>query len=212
LRRRAADLLEVAAEDLRLEPGGFRIAGTDRCLTLRKLAIEMSADELDGCAGTADRKGDFPSCPNGAYVAEVEIDPETGRIAIVRFSGADDVGRRLNPMLVEGQLHGGLAQGIGQALYERVVYDESSGQLLTGSLMDYVLPLAGDLPRFDLVAADVPSTVHDLGLKGVGECGTIGAPAAVMNAIADAIGHDRIEMPATSERIWQALQARGSAP
>jgi carbon-monoxide dehydrogenase large subunit len=210
LTRRAADLLEAAAEDLRLESGGFRIIGTDRFLSLQKLSANMSAEERDGCAGTADRKGDLASCPNGAYVAEVEIDPETGKTTVVRFSGADDAGRRLNPMIVEGQLHGGLAQGIGQALYERVVYDESSGQLVTGSLMDYVLPLAGDLPRFDLVAADVPSTVHELGVKGVGECGTIGAPAAIMNAIADAIGHDRIEMPATPERVWQTLREEGS--
>jgi carbon-monoxide dehydrogenase large subunit len=143
-------------------------------------------------------------------VAEVEIDPETGRAVVLRFSGADDVGRRLNPMIVEGQLHGGLAQGISQALWEQVVYDPHSGQLLTGSLMDYVLPLACDFPSFDLAAADTSSSGNELGMKGVGECGTIGAPAAIMNAIADAIGHDRIEMPATSERVWRAIQLRSS--
>jgi carbon-monoxide dehydrogenase large subunit len=210
LRDRAADLMEVAKGDLVLEGGAFRIVGTDRSMTLARLAANLSGEDREACAGAADVKGDFCSCPNGAYVAEVEIEPDTGEIRIVRFSGVDDVGRRLNPMIVEGQLHGALAQGIGQALFERVVYDEDSGQLLTGSLMDYVLPLAADMPRFELLAADVPSTVNDLGIKGVGECGTIGAPPAIMNAIADAIGHDRIEMPATPERIWMALRDGGA--
>lgn len=210
LREKAAGLLEASPEDLVLDAGGFRITGTDRRITFATLAQRMSADEREGCAGTAQIKGDFNTCPNGAYVAEVEIDPGTGAVQIVRFTGADDAGVRLNPMIVEGQLHGALAQGIGQALYERVVYDEQSGQLLTGSLMDYVLPLAQDLPRFDLVAADHPSTTHELGMKGIGECGNIGAPPAIMNAIADAIGHDRIEMPATPERIWRALNEGGS--
>ncbi|MFO1170757.1 MAG: xanthine dehydrogenase family protein molybdopterin-binding subunit [Hyphomicrobiaceae bacterium] len=210
LREKAAALLEASAADLALDSGGFRITGTDRGVTIAALAQRMSEADREGCAGTAEVKGDFNTCPNGAYVAEVEIDPETGAIAIARFTGADDAGVRLNPMIVEGQLHGALAQGIGQALFERVVYDEDSGQLLTGSLMDYVLPLAQDLPRFDLVAADHPSTTHELGMKGVGECGNIGAPPAIMNAIADAIGHDRIEMPATPERVWRALNEKGS--
>lgn len=210
LREKAAALLEASPADVVLDGGSFRITGTDRHLSLPSLAKRLNDEEREGCAGTSQVKGDFNTCPNGAYVAEVEIDPETGVVTIVRFSGADDAGVRLNPMIVEGQLHGALAQGIGQALFERVVYEESSGQLLTGSLMDYVLPLAQDLPRFDLVAADHPSTTHELGMKGVGECGNIGAPPAIMNAIADAIGHDRIEMPATPERVWRALNEEGS--
>ncbi len=160
LQRAAADALEVAAGDLELKGGSYRVVGTDRAISFAQLARRMSAEERDGCAGTAEQKGDFATCPNGAYVAEVEVDPGTGEVAVLRFTGVDDVGRRLNPMIVEGQFHGGIAQGIGQALFERVVYDEDSGQLLTGSLMDYALPLASDLPLFDLVAADLPSTAN----------------------------------------------------
>ncbi len=206
LRQHAAELLEAAADDLQLVDGGFRIVGTDRSISLVQLATRLPEREREDCAGTAEYKGDPASCPNGAYVAEVEVDPATGEVVIARFTGADDVGRRLNPMIVEGQLHGAIAQGIGQALSERVVYDGQSGQLLTGSFMDYAMPLATDFPLFDLVHADVPSTGNELGMKGAGECGSIGAPPAIMNAIADAIGHDRIEMPATPERVWRAIR------
>lgn len=208
LRLHAGDVLEVAPRDLEFANGGLRVVGTDRAITFGELAERLSDAQRADCAGTAGFKGDAASCPNGAYVAEVEIDPGTGEVTIVRFTGADDVGRRLNPMIVNGQLHGAIAQGIGQALIERVVYDDRTGQLLTGSLMDYALPLATDLPLFDLVAADVPSTGNELGMKGAGECGTIGAPPAILNAIADAIGHDRLEMPATPERVWRAIHKR----
>lgn len=211
LRVVAAQLLEAAVGDLELANGGYRVVGTDRTIDFAQLASRMSAEERDGCSGSAEQTGDFASCPNGAYVAEVEVDPETGAVEVVRFSGADDVGLRLNPMVVAGQLHGGIAQGVGQALLERVVHDPATGQLLTGSFMDYAMPLATDLPSFDLVAADVVSTGNELGMKGAGECGTIGAPAAIMNAIADAIGHDRIEMPATPERVWRAFKDKGTA-
>lgn len=137
----------------------------------------------------------------------MEVDPDTGSIRIDRFTAVDDVGRRLNPQLVEGQIHGAIAQGIGQALHERVVYDGDSGQLLTGSLMDYRLPRADDLPMFDLHAADLPTGNNMLGMKGAGEIGCIGAPAAVMNAVADAIGHDNIDMPLTPEGVWRAINS-----
>jgi carbon-monoxide dehydrogenase large subunit len=160
---------------------------------------------LPGCAGKAALDGDILTIPNGAYVAEVEVDGETGLVWLVRFSGVDDVGRRLNPTVAEGQLHGALAQGIGQAMLERVVYEPGTGQLLTGSLMDYRLPRAADLCAFDLRAADIPTMNNPLGMKGVAEVGCIGAPAAVMNAIIDALDGHHLDMPATPEAIWRAV-------
>jgi carbon-monoxide dehydrogenase large subunit len=201
----AADMLEAAAEDLVYHRGRFVIAGTDRSILLFAVAAEMEAKGEVGCAGEAALEGNILTIPNGAYVCEVEVDPDTGSVTVERFLGVDDVGRRLNPQLVEGQVHGGIAQGIGQALHERVVYDPDSGQMLSGSLMDYGLPRADDLPMFELHAADIPTGNNILGMKGAGEIGCIGAPAAVINALADAIGHDRIDMPATPERVWRAL-------
>ncbi|MEZ5774763.1 MAG: xanthine dehydrogenase family protein molybdopterin-binding subunit [Hyphomicrobiaceae bacterium] len=208
LRPEAAEMLEASPADLEHATGGFRIKGTDRAVGFAAIAGRMDDDAREDCAGDAHFEGDAATCPNGAYIAEVEVDPATGEVEILRFSGADDVGRRLNPMIVDGQLHGGIAQGIGQAMLERVVYDEESGQLLSGSLMDYALPLASDLPSFELVAADCPSSQNELGMKGAGECGTIGAPGALLNAIADAIGTDEFDMPATTERVWRAIRLK----
>jgi carbon-monoxide dehydrogenase large subunit len=204
----AAEQLETAAVDLDFSGGAFVIRGTDRAIDLAALAQRLAAADLPVCAGEAALEGSTLTVPNGAYVAEVEIDPETGEVRLLRFSGADDAGRRLNPMLVEGQLHGALAQGIGQALTERVVYDRATGQLLSGSLMDYGIPRATDLPNFDLVAVDVPTANNPLGMKGVAEVGCIGAPAAVMNAVIDAIGGEEIDMPATPEVVWRALNRK----
>ncbi|WP_137391960.1 xanthine dehydrogenase family protein molybdopterin-binding subunit [Rhodoligotrophos defluvii] len=204
-RHRAADHLEALVEDVVYEAGHFRIAGTDRRIHLFTLAKELATRGEDGCAGEAALEGNILTIPNGAYVCEVEVDPATGAVAIDRFVGVDDVGRRLNPQLVEGQVHGGMAQGIGQALHEYVRYDPQTGQMLSGTLMDYCLPRADDLPMFTLDAADLPTGNNMLGMKGAGEIGCIGAPAAVINALADAIGHDRIDMPATPERVWRAL-------
>lgn len=206
LLERAARELEASRTDVEFADGVFRVVGTDRGLTLATLSQRMSDIERADCAGAAEFEGDAATCPNGAYVAEVEIDPDTGETTLTRFSGADDAGARLNPLLVEGQLHGAIAQGAGQALMERLVYEPEFGQLVTGSFMDYAPPRAADLPSFALTAADVASTTNPLGFKGVAECGCIGAPPAIMNAIADAIGHDRIEMPATPARVWRALQ------
>lgn len=205
-KQKAADHLEVAAGDVTFANGHFVVRGTDRRVHLFALAQALDLRGEGGCAGEAALDGNMLTIPNGAYVCEVEIDPETGSTAIVRFTGVDDIGRRLNPQLAAGQIHGGIAQGIGQALHEQTVFDPQSGQMLTGSLMDYGLPRADDLPMFDLHSADIPTANNILGMKGAGEIGCIGAPAAVMNAIADAVGHDRLDMPATPERVWRALR------
>jgi len=205
LRPRAAEELEAATDDLVYDAGAFAIAGTDRTIDLAALAAQMDARERSDCAGSVDFSGEPLSVPNGAYACEVEVDPETGLVAVQRFSGVDDVGRRINPVVVMGQLHGAIAQGIGQALLEQIVYDDH-GQLLTGSLMDYTVPRADDLTNFSMQARDLPTRLNFLGAKGAGEVGCIGAPGAVMNAIADAIGTQDIEMPATPERVWRALK------
>jgi carbon-monoxide dehydrogenase large subunit len=142
--------------------------------------------------------------PAGAYVCEVEVDPQTGVVAIDSFVAVDDFGKLVNPMIVEGQVHGGLAQGIGQALTELCVYDDS-GQLISGSYMDYCMPKADNVPNFQVSTTETPCTHNTLGVKGCGEAGAIGAPPAVMNAVTDAIGV-RISMPATAEKVWRALQ------
>ncbi|MGE0007579.1 MAG: xanthine dehydrogenase family protein molybdopterin-binding subunit [Parvibaculaceae bacterium] len=210
-KRHAADELEVSAADLEYGEGAFRVKGTDRMLGLLDLAAALATRAEEPCCGEAALDGNILTIPNGAYVCEVEIDPDTGGVTIVRFTGVDDVGERLNPQVVAGQIHGGIAQGIGQALTERVLYDPVTGQLLTGSLMDYGLPRADDMPMFALGDAGLPTANNILGMKGAGEIGCIGAPAAVMNAIADAIGHDRIDMPAMPETVWQALNDTGKA-
>ncbi|MGE4249502.1 MAG: xanthine dehydrogenase family protein molybdopterin-binding subunit [Parvibaculaceae bacterium] len=210
-REHAADELEVNALDLEYGQGEFRVKGTDRMLGLFDLASTLAAQGKASCCGEAALDGNILTIPNGAYICEVEIDPDTGGVTITHFSGVDDVGKRLNPQVVAGQIHGGIAQGIGQALTERVLYDPATGQLLTGSLMDYGLPRADDMPMFTLGEADLPTGNNILGMKGAGEIGCIGAPAAIMNAIADAIGHDRIDMPAMPEAVWRALKDPGKA-
>ncbi|HTW72696.1 MAG TPA: molybdopterin cofactor-binding domain-containing protein, partial [Acetobacteraceae bacterium] len=147
--------------------------------------------------------------PNGTHICEVEIDPETGVTEIVRYSAVEELGRVLNPLLVAGQTHGGVAQGVGQALGEQIVWDES-GQMLTATFMDYQMPRAWDLPNFQLVTREVPTKVNPLGAKGVGEAGTVGALAAVMNAVNDALaplGIRHFDMPATPARVWTAINA-----
>jgi len=145
--------------------------------------------------------------PSGTYVCEVEVDPETGKVEVVQFVAADDFGNIINPMIVEGQVHGGLAQGIGQALLEGVSYDQESGQLLTGSYMDYTMPRADDVPSFKIEHTCTPCPGNPLGMKGCGEAGAIGSPPAVINAITDAIGNNNLSMPATPAKVWAALNA-----
>ncbi|NDV87803.1 molybdopterin-dependent oxidoreductase [Aurantimonas aggregata] len=207
LKKLAADELEAAVADIELDGGTARIVGTDRSIDFAALAAAAKSD--------ADRKatGEFKqeeaTYPNGTHVCEVEIDPETGATHIVAYTIVDDFGVTVNPILLAGQIHGGVAQGIGQALIENAVYD-GEGQLVTASFMDYAMPRAEDLPNFDFRTRNVPSTTNALGIKGAGEAGTIGAAPAVMNAVADALrpaGVDHIDMPATPLRIWEALQA-----
>jgi len=158
--------------------------------------------------GTYD--GGVPTFPNGCHVCEVEIDADTGGLDIVRYSAVDEVGRAINPLLLEGQVHGGIAQAVGQALMEDINYDPESGQMLTGSFMDYGMPRADDFPAIEMETNEVPCKTNPLGVKGAGEAGTVGALPAVMNAINDALaqaGVHYVQMPCTPQKIWQALAA-----
>ncbi|MGH7064049.1 MAG: xanthine dehydrogenase family protein molybdopterin-binding subunit, partial [Stellaceae bacterium] len=204
-RRRAAQCFEAAEADIVYRDGIFAIAGTDRRVGLFELAesaAEPAGDTLD-TRTTADVP---PSFPNGCHVAEVEIDPETGRVTLAAYTAVDDCGNVLQPVLVEGQVQGGVAQGAGQALLEAGTYDPVSGQLLAGSFMDYALPRADDLPQITSALRPVPCQTNALGVKGVGEAGTTAALAAIMNAVADALPEDpHIAMPASPLRVWQAI-------
>jgi carbon-monoxide dehydrogenase large subunit len=216
-RRFAAHLLEAPVEDVEFSAGRFAIAGTDRSLGMTEVAraafrpAGMPAALGLGLDGTGAFGIAQPSFPNGCHVCEVEIDPETGRTAIDRYVVADDIGVVLNPLLAEGQIHGGIAQGIGQALLEDIRFD-AAGQNLTGSLMDYALPRADDLPSFEAAFVEVPCRSNPIGVKGAGEGGTVGATPAVVSAILDALaplGVSDIDMPATPERIWRAIRDAG---
>ncbi|HWB52444.1 MAG TPA: xanthine dehydrogenase family protein molybdopterin-binding subunit [Stellaceae bacterium] len=200
-RRLAAHVLEAAAEDIVYRDGVFEIAGTDRNIALFELAdrAKTFGESLD----TRSSYDAVPTFPNGVHLAEVELDPATGRTTLAAYVCVDDCGRVLQPVLVEGQVHGGVAQGVGQALLEWAQYDDAGGQLVAGSFMDYAMPRADDLPPLVSEMRPVPSTTNPLGVKGVGEAGTTASLAAVMNAIADAGA--TIDMPATPERVWRAL-------
>jgi aerobic carbon-monoxide dehydrogenase large subunit len=213
----AAHLLEASEADIEFKDGQFTVAGTDRSKALGEIALtayvphNFPHDELEpGLDETAFYDPKNFTFPSGAHIAEVEIDPETGRLEIVKFTASDDFGRIINPMIVAGQVHGGVAQGIGQALLEGCVYDKETGQLLTGSYNDYAMPRADDLPEFALSTHATYCTHNPLGVKGCGEAGAIGAPAAIANAIVDALkplGVRHVEMPATPERLWRTIQA-----
>ena len=202
----AAEALEAAAPDIEFRDSRFRIAGTDRSIGIGELAARQP-QRIIRVSDT--QTPSTPSWPNGAQVCEVEVDPDTGEATIERITSCDDIGRIINLTIVEGQIHGGMAQGIGQALYEQVVYDPESGQLLTGSLMDYCVPRAEQLPPMTATFDEsVPCKTNLLGVKGVGELGTIGAVPAVVHAVLDAIGAPHLEMPLTPEKVWRALQRR----
>ena len=215
-KRIAAHVLEAAVADIEYDDGRFRVAGTDRSLGLFDAAGAAAerADlpaELRGRLG-ADAEVDLrlAAFGTGCHVCEVEVDPDTGIVEILGYAAVDDVGRAINPLLIDGQTHGGVAQGIGQALMEQCCYDPDSGQMLAGSFMDYAMPRAADLPFFATRITEVPSPSNPLGLKPGSEGGTAGAPAAVANAIVDALAADgvrHIELPATPERVWRALRA-----
>ncbi len=213
--RIAAWMLEAAPPDIEFGARRFSVKGTDRSVDLFEVAAAARRHDVpDDCRGPLDGTSDetmpVPSFPYGSAVCEVEVDPETGQVDLVRYTTVDDCGRAVNPMILHGQTHGGIAQGVGQALWEHCRYDPETGQLLSSTLMDYALPRADMLPSFTTEISEVPSTAHPLGLRGGGEGGTTPALAAVVNAIVDALaelGVEHIEMPATSERVWQAIRA-----
>jgi carbon-monoxide dehydrogenase large subunit len=212
----AAHLMEAAVEDIEFKDNVFSVAGTDKTRTLTDISLaayvphNYPIDELEpGLDETAFYDPKNFTFPGGCHVAEVEIDPETGVVTVINFTAVDDVGRVINPMIVEGQIQGGVAQGIGQALLEHAVYDKS-GQLLSGSMMDYTMPRADDLPNISVGTEVTLCTHNPLGVKGCGEVGAIGSPPAIINAVVDALkqyGVRHINMPATPEKIWSIIQA-----
>jgi carbon-monoxide dehydrogenase large subunit len=219
-RRMAAFLMEAKAEEVDFAGGIYRVQGTNRSMPLQEVAMAFFRPMgipmqlgvgLEGNGSYASEPGNFP---NGCHACEVEIDPDTGTVAVVRYACIDDLGRVINPMIVEGQIHGALAQGLGQALMEHMLYDRSSGQLVSGSFMDYAMPRAADVPPTAIAFHNVPAKTNPLGVKGVGEAGTTGAPPAIMNAILDALrplGVKALDMPATPFRVWHAIAAAKAA-
>ena len=216
-KRIAAHLLEASEQDIEFADGAFQVAGTDRKVAFAELALAAytshrfpSAEIEPGLKESAFYDPTNFTFPAGCHICEVEIDEDTGVARVARFVAVDDFGNVLNPMIVEGQVQGGLAQGIGQALYENCVYESEGGQLVTGSFMDYCVPRADDLPGFEIGMTSTPAPSNPLGVKGCGEAGAIGSPAAVMNAVTDALGIKDLPMPASPEKVWRALQATRS--
>ncbi len=208
----ASELLEAAASDIEFADGRFTVAGTDRSADLLSVAAAARKGNGGALIGGGTFTPEASAFPNGCHVCEVEIDPDTGVVALVNFTAVDDFGRVVNPLTLAGQVHGGVVQGVGQALIENTVYDEGSGQLLTGSFMDYGLPRASDIPTIAVDWNEVPCPTNPLGVKGAGEAGAIGAPPAVVNAVVDALaglGITHVDMPATPERVWRAIRAAG---
>jgi carbon-monoxide dehydrogenase large subunit len=203
-RTTAARLLQASEAELVLDAGAFSVRGSERRIELLSIARESGAAVGEHVMNMTD----VFTFPSGCHVAEVEVDPETGAATLVRYTVVDDYGRLINPMLTEGQVQGGVVQGIGQALLEHTVYDPDSGQLLSGSFTDYALPRADDLPAFDIALIERPTNANPLGVKGSGQAGCIAAPQTVMAAVLDALrpaGVQAIDMPATPEKIWKAL-------
>jgi aerobic carbon-monoxide dehydrogenase large subunit len=218
----AAALMEADAADIEFKDGQYRVVGTDKAITITDVAKAAYApmgpltDKFGvGLEASGSFSPDPPSHPNGAHVCELEVDPETGEVTIDRYFVVDDLGRVLNPLIVRGQIHGGVVQGLGQALLEHQVYDRESGQLISGSFMDYGMPRADTMPNVESELEEVPCKTNPLGVKGIGESGTIGAPPTVINALIDALaplGVDRIDMPATPLRVWETIsRARSGA-
>lgn len=214
-KKMAGFLLEASPADIEFNDGMLTVADSNKSISLIDAAKAFYRKgglpkELGlGLEATGSYAAEPPNFPNGCHVCEVEVDPSTGYVTIDRYACVDDLGVVINPMICEGQVHGALAQGIGQALLEHIVYDKQSGQLLSGSFMDYAMPRAGDFPHFDLSFHDVPAKTNPLGIKGIGEAGTVGATPAVINAILDALrplGVEHIDMPATPNRVWNAIE------
>ena len=214
----AAHLLEASAHDIVFNDGAFGVPGTDLRVDLFQIAkaardpAKLPSGMEPGLDTTHHRVPPAQTFPNGCHIVEVEIDPGTGLVTLERYTIVDDFGRTINPLLLEGQVHGGIVQGIGQALLEHAVYDSVDGQLLAGSFMDYAMPRADDLPSFAFATHNVPSTSNPFGVKGAGEAGAVGAPPAVINAIVDALHHRagvrHIDMPATPRRVWELLNGK----
>jgi carbon-monoxide dehydrogenase large subunit len=223
-RRICAALLEAAPEDVELSDGKFQVRGSpDKAMTMAEISgaahippNELPADVEPGLEESAFYDPENFVFPFGAHVCVVEVDAETGKVTVVRYAAVDDCGKAINPMLIDGQIHGGVVHAIGQALYEQVVYDEE-GQLVTGTLVDYALPTAAEVPAFETDRTETPSPTNSLGVKGVGEAGTIAATPAVAAAVLDALaplGVRDLDMPFTPVRVWEAIQAangRGGA-
>jgi carbon-monoxide dehydrogenase large subunit len=210
-RRIAAQVLEAGEQDIVYRDGVFAVTGTDRRIALFELATKAAELKARGAiAETLDTQEtvDTPQTfPNGCHIAEVEVDPDTGAVEVVSYTAVDDAGNVMDHTLIAGQIHGGIAQGLGQALLEAAVYDKDSGQLVSGSFMDYGMPRATDIPELTVADVPVPATTNPLGVKGAGEAGTTGSLAAIMNAIADAVpGAARLDMPATPEKVWAACR------
>ena len=214
-RRMAAHMLEASVDDIEIDGANYFVKGSpDRVKTIQEIAfaIDLAFDPPEGMEPYLDETAyyDTPNCtwPFGTHIAIVEIDEETGHVELVRYVAVDDVGKKINPMIVDGQLHGGIAQGVGQALWEGAIYDDQ-GQLLTGSMMDYTVPRASFFPNIELDETVTPSPVNPIGVKGVGEAGAIASTAAVANAVIDALsplGIRHLDMPYTPQTVWRAIQ------
>jgi carbon-monoxide dehydrogenase large subunit len=223
-RKIAARLLEASEADIGFADGKFSVVGTDRALSLKEVAraafqpAQLPAGLEPGLYETGTFAPKQATWPNGCHVCEVEVDPDTGAVALDRYVIADDVGTVINPVTLKGQIHGGVAQGVGQALMEQVVYEPGSGQLLTASFMEYAMPRADTFCDMVIESHPVPTALNPLGAKGAGEAGTVGALPAVINAVMDALaplGVRELDMPASSDRVWAAIQhakARAGAP
>jgi carbon-monoxide dehydrogenase large subunit len=212
-RKIAAHLMEADVDDVEFKDGNFTVSGTDKSKAMAEIAFTayVPHNYPEGLEPGLDETAFYDplnfTYPAGVHIAEVEIDPDTGVTTIVDWVAVDDFGKVMNPMIVEGQVHGGIAQGVGQALLEYGVYDKESGQLLTGSYMDYTMPRADNLPSFRVDMTETACTHNPIGAKGCGEAGAIAAPAALMNAITHALGTE-IDMPATAEKVWRIAQSR----
>ncbi|MGE0653937.1 MAG: xanthine dehydrogenase family protein molybdopterin-binding subunit, partial [Alphaproteobacteria bacterium] len=215
----AAHVLEAAVDDIDFKEGTFSVKGTDRSIGIFDIARKANSDEVpEDLRGPLkgqhhlDRR--LPAYPSGAAICEVEIDPETGKVQIDRYSTVDDVGQVINPLVVHGQVHGGIVQGAGQIIGENAIYEEGTGQLLAGSFLDYQMPRADEYPSFKVEAHEVMSPSNPLGVKGAGEGGTVPALATVTNAVVDALsryGVKHVEMPVTPERIWRIINGAKTA-
>jgi carbon-monoxide dehydrogenase large subunit len=212
----AGHFLEAAESDIEFRDGRFAIAGTDRTIDILELAAKTRAAKAlpDGLPTTLDdaglSTGNKNTFPNGAHLCEIEIDEETGAARILRYTVVDDFGVLVNPLIVEGQIHGGIAQGAGQVLLEDAHFDPGSGQLLSGSFQDYAMPRADDFSGFDVTFHNVPCVTNVLGIKGAGEAGTVGALGATMNAVLDALsplGITQLDLPASPQKLWQAIRS-----